>query len=400
MSCLDDLLSVDHQARSVWEYVARLDLSPLYERVKARGSVAGRTAHNPHVLLALWLYAVVDGVSSARHLSELCSEHIAYQWLCGGEAPNAHTLSDFRVQQEALVDRLLTNSVAQLRHAGLVSLEVVAQDGMRVRAAAGSNSFHRLETLEKMRDEAAARVAALKAEAEANPAASRTRKRAAQERGARERLERIEAALAEGERIDASGKKPQEKIRVSTTDPQARVMKMPDGGFRPAYNVQFATDTSSQVIVGAEAVNDGTDRHQSSRMRDQIDDHYGEGPETLLVDGGFVSIEDIEYLDRAGTTFVGPTPIPQDPLRDRHQPLPGDSPVLARWRTRMGDAAIKVLYHLRAATAECVNAIARNRGLRHVSVRGATKATTISRWFALAHNVLRATTLMAQPVPA
>ncbi len=400
MASLDDQLAPDHQARSIWEYVAKQDLGPLYAKVKAGSGIAGRSAHNPHVLLALWLYAVVDAVSSARHLAELCSEHIAYQWLCGGESPNAHTLSDFRVKQDGLVDRLLSESVARLRHVGLVTLEMVAQDGMRVRASAGSGSFHRIDTLEKMREEAQARVAALKAEADANPAASRTRKRAAQERAARERLERLDAALAEVEKVAAIPGKRREEIRVSTTDPQARLMKMADGGFRPAYNVQFATDTSSQVIVGVDAVNAGTDRGQASPMRDQVDDRYGNGPGTMLVDGGFVSLEAIDRLDRAGTVIVAPVPLPQDPRRDPHQPLPTDSPAVAQWRQRMGDPAIKILYHLRAATAECVNAIARNRGLRQMTVRGTQKAGAIARWFALAHNVVRHATLTSQSLPA
>jgi outer membrane murein-binding lipoprotein Lpp len=304
------------------------------------------------------------------------------------------------VRQDALVDRLLTESVAQLRHVGLVTLAMVAQDGMRVRAAAGSNSFHRVDTLATMREEARARVAALKAEVDADPAASRTRKRAAQERAARERLERLEAALAQVDEVAAIPGKRREKIRVSTTDPEARLMKMPDGGFRPAYNVQFATDTSSQVIVGVDTVNAGTDRGQASRMRDQIEDRHGEGPDTMLVDGGFVTLESIDHLDQAGTTIIAPVPLPQDPGRDPYQPLPTDSPAIARWRQRMGESATSILYHLRAATAECVNAIARNRGLRQMTVRGTHNARTIARWFALAHNVVRYATLTAQPRPA
>ena len=236
--------------------------------------------------------------------------------------------------------------------------------------------------------------------ADPDPTASRTRKRAAQERAARERLERLDAALAEVEKVAAIPGKHREKLRVSTTDPEARVMKMPDGGFRPAYNVQFATDAASQVIVGVDTVNAGTDRGQASRMRDQIEDRHGDGPGTMLVDGGFVALESIDHLDQAGTTIIAPVPLPQDPSRDPHQPLPTDSAAVARWRQRMGDPAIKILYHLRAATAECINAIACNRGLRRMTVRGTRKTGTITRWFALAHNVVRYATLTVQPLPA
>lgn len=394
MGSLDDLLPIEHQARVVWEYVARLDLSRLYESVKAGGSLGGRSALSPRALLSLWLYAVLDGVGSARHLSELCVEHIAYQWLCGGLEPNAHSLSDFRVKHEELLDRLLTESVARLRHAGLVTMELVAQDGMRVRASAGADSFHRIETLEVMRLEAQQQMAALKAEAARDPSASRTRKQAAQERGARERLERIEAALSVAEAEAGKGEKPREKIRASSTDPQARVMKMPDGGFRPAYNVQFATDAGSQVIVGVDAVNTGSDQGQASRMCEQLDERHAMQPETLLIDGGFTALAEIDRLDAAGITAVGPVPKPKDSKRDRYSPLPDDSTAVAAWRVRMGQDATKILYHLRAATAECVNAIARNRGLRQFTVRGTAAVRTVATWYALAHNVMRMAVLM------
>lgn len=394
MSSLDDLLPVDHQTRVVWEFASRQNLSSLYAQVKAGGSLGGRSAHNPHALLALWLYAVLDGVSSARHLSELCQEHIAYQWLCGGEAPNAHSLSDFRMGHEEMLDRILTEAVTRLRYAGLVTMAVVAQDGVRVRASAGADSFHRIKTLEEMRAETQAQVAALKAEASANPQASRTRKQAAQERGARERLERIEAALAATEDIAKSSDKTREKVRASSTDPEARVMKMPDGGFRPAYNIQFATDTGSQVIVGVDAVNRGSDQGQASPMRDQIEDRHGQGPGTMLVDGGFTALAEIDRLTDAGTIVVGPVPKPHDPTRDPYLPLPNDSPAVAAWRIRMGAEATKILYHLRAATAECVNALARNRGLRQLTVRGSVAARIIAKWYALAHDVMRYAVLM------
>lgn len=396
MGSLDTLLPVEHQARIVWDYVSRLDLSSLYAAVKSGDGIGGRPATSPRALMSLWLYAVLDGVSSARHLSELCVEHIAYQWLCGGLEPNAHSLSDFRVGNAKLVDSLLTESVARLRHAGLVTMELVAQDGMRVRASAGADSFHRIETLETLRAEAAQHVKALAEEAARNPDASRTRKQAAQERGARERQERIAAALAAAENEAVRGEKPREKVRASSTDPEARIMKMPDGGFRPAYNVQFATDAGSQVIVGVDVVNTGSDQGQASRMCEQIDQRYAARPRTLLIDGGFASLGEIDKLDAAGITAVAPVPKPKDDKRDRYSPLPDDSAAVAEWRVRMGQEATKILYHLRAATAECVNAIARNRGLRQFTVRGNTAARTVASWYALAHNVMRLATVMTR----
>src|SRR5262249_45949946 len=96
--CLDDLLGEDHLARHVWDYVEGLDLEVLYRDVQTTVRSSGRAATDPALLVALWLYATVDGVSSARLLDRLCRSEAAYRWLCGGVATNYHTLSDFRTK--------------------------------------------------------------------------------------------------------------------------------------------------------------------------------------------------------------------------------------------------------------------------------------------------------------
>ena len=137
-------------------------------------------------MMALWLWATVEGVGSARQLARLCEQHLAYRWLCGGVSMNYHTLSDFRVAHAAVLDRLLAGGVAALVAQGLVVLDVLAQDGLKVRAAAGAGSFLRRERLGKLAVAAKARVARLRAELEADPAAGDRRQRAAQQRAARE----------------------------------------------------------------------------------------------------------------------------------------------------------------------------------------------------------------------
>lgn len=396
---LDALVAEDHQARLVWQYVEGLDLGPLYAAIRAVEGHAGRTAIDPKILMALWLYATLDGVGAARQLERLCRDHVAYQWICGGVSVNYHTLSDFRTAQPGLLDDLLTRSVATLMHEELVTLHRVAQDGMRVRASAGAGSFRRRKTLEQCRVEAEEQVAALQKDLDADPGGASKRQQAARRRAARERSERIRRALEELEDVE-SKKKPAEKdkARASTTDPQARVMKMGDGGFRPAQNVQFATDTDSQVITAVEVVNTGSDQGQMGPMVEQHQDRYAKVPEEILVDGGFAKGEDIEKVSspERGTKVYAPVQNPKKHSRDPHVPRPGDSEAIAEWRRRMGTPEGKAIYKERASTAECVNAIARNRGLRQFLVRGLAKVRAVVLWFALAHNLMRAVALRAE----
>ena len=386
---LEGLLPEDHRARIVWAYVEGLDLTPLYQQIQAVAGEAGRPATDPKLLLALWLYATLEAVGSARALDRLCTTHLAYQWLCGGVSMNYHTLADFRTAQGAFLDTLLTQGVAVLLAAGVVTLERVAQDGVKVRASAGAASFRRRTTLEQCLADAATQVQTLRAELEADPGATTARQKAARERAARERQARVAQALAHLPALEAK-KKPADrtKARASTTDPDARVMKMADGGYRPAYNLQFATDTGAQVIVGVDATTAGTDHGQLAPMVDQVEARHGQAPAATLVDGGFVTKEDIAAVsDR--TTVYAPVQTPKDPTRNPHAPLPTDPPAVAAWRERMGTPEAQAIYKERAATAECVNAQARNRGLRQLAVRGLAKVRVIAVWYALAHNLMR-----------
>lgn len=396
---LDALLPEDHRARLVWEYVEGLDMTPLYQQIRAVEGRAGRDPIDPRILLALWLYATLDGVGSAREVDRLCEDHVAYQWICGGVSVNYHTLSDFRVDQGEFLDELLTGSVATLMHQGLVTLERVAQDGVRVRASAGAASFRRGPTLEECQAQAQAQVEALRRELQEDPSATTKRQKAARQRAARERSERIRQALAELPKAEAA-KKPEDKgqARVSTTDPEARVMKMADGGFRPAVNVQFASDTGSQVVTGVEVTNRGSDQGQMVPMLEQHEDRYGRPPGAALVDGGFAKKEDIEQASspQIGTVVYAPVQKPKKEGQDPYAPRPGDSPAVIEWRKRMATPEAQEIYKERAATAECVNAIARNRGLRQFVVRGLKKVRAVALWFALAHNLMRGVALRAR----
>jgi len=398
MTDLDSLVSEDDQVRIVWAFVEQQDLSALYGLVSARGCAPGRPAIDPRILLALWLNATLDGIGSAREPDRRCEEQVGYKWICGGVSVNYHTLSDFRVAHGEFLDDLLTRNVAGLMAEGLVSLNRVAQDGMRVRANAGAASFRRAKSLESCLEQAQTQVARLRAELEQSPGEGTKRERAARERATRERLERVQKAAARSEKLRArKAEKDRDKVRVSTTDSEVTVMKMGDGGFRPAANVEFATDTGSQIMTGVDVTGRGTDQGEMKPMVEQHKQRYGLYPGEVLVDGGFTKKEDIEAVSAPdkGCVVYAPVPKPKEKDRDRFVPLPGDTAAVAQWRQRMGTEEAKTIYKDRASTAECVNAMARNRGLRQFTVRGLKKIKAVVLWYVLAHNLMRAHRLRA-----
>lgn len=393
---LESLLPSDHPARAVWEFVESLDLSPLYAKVQSVEGSAGRPAIDPRIYMALWLYATIEGVGSARALERLTRQHDAYRWILGGVSVNHHSLSDFRVQHGEFLDQVLTQSVAVLMAQELVTLNRVSQDGIRVRASAGASSFRRQPSLERCRQEAQEQVERLRAELEKDPDATNRRQAAARQRAAEDRQRRVKAALKQMPSVAA--KKPaaeKDKARVSTTDADARVMKMGDGGFRPAYNGQFAVDTKTQIVVGVDVSNSGSDQGQLVPMLEQLEERYGVIPPESLVDGGFAGLKDIEKASEMGSEVFAPVAKPKDETRDPYVPLPTDSPAVAKWRQRMGTPEAKEIYKQRASTVECVNALARNRGLQRLLVRGLDKARAILLWFAIAHNLMRTLSLGA-----
>lgn len=393
---LESLLPPDHSARAVWEFVESLDLSLLYAQVQSVEGSAGRPAVDPRIYMALWLYATIEGVGSARALERLTHQHDAYRWILGGVSVNYHSLSDFRVQHEEFLDQVLTQSVAVLMEQQLVTLKRVSQDGIRVRASAGAASFRRQASLERCLQEAKEQVEQLRKELEKDPEATNRRQAAARQRAAEDRQSRVKAAL--GQLAEVAAKKPAEKkdqARVSTTDAEARVMKMGDGGFRPAYNGQFSVDAETQIVVGVDVSNSGSDQGQLVPMLAQLEERYEVIPAESLVDGGFAGLKDIEKASELGTEVYAPVAKPKDKTRDPYVPLSTDSPAIAQWRQRMGTPEAKEIYKQRASSVECVNALARNRGLHRLIVRGLHKARAVLLWFAIAHNLMRTLSLGA-----
>ncbi len=404
--CPDDLIPADHPARTIWAAVEKLDLSKFYVGIQSLPGKAGRDATDPRLLVALWLYACTRGVGSARELSRLCQESAPYRWLCGGVSVNHHSLSDFRVSHAEALDELFTQVLAILCHRKLVTVERISQDGTRVRACAGASSYRRRTSLEKLLKEARAHVQSLRALLD-DPAASASlsaRQAAARQRAARQREERLAQALEQLPALEARQEKLAKKVskkdkqagklkapRVSTTDAQARVMKMGDGGYRPAVNVQFATDTQSRAIVGVAVTDQGVDTEQAPPMREQVEQRTGQTVREHLVDGGYLKLDEIDQAAARDVTMYVPPKPPrnQDQRRSEYEPRPTDSQAVRAWRERMGSPAGQEIYRQRASTVETVNAdLKTHRGLGQMTVRGLGKARCVALWCALAYNLL------------
>lgn len=395
---LDEMIPRDHRVRAVWAYVDSLNLTPLYEKIQAVEGGAGRDAVDPRILMALWMFATIEAVSSARHLARLCERDLAYMWICGDVGVNYHLLSDFRTAHGEFLDELLTDTIASLVHQEIVTLETVAQDGVRVRANAGSSSFRRKKTLEQCRQEAAEQVRKLRDEEEsAGPDASNARQRAARERAAREQTQRLEAALEnlgelQKQKDKRSGKGSKTEARCSTTDPDCRVMKMGDGGYRPAYNVQMASDADSQMIVSLDVTNNGSDGGQMAPMHEKVCEKYQKVPENYTVDGGFPTNKDVTAVEQRGSKVIAPMNhadrIHNDG-RDPHARRTGDSNEMFAFRQRMKTDEAKAIFRRRPSIAEFPNAEFRNRGLHQFRVRGLEKVRTVSLWYAITFNFMR-----------
>lgn len=401
---MDTQLAPDHRARHVWTFVEGVDVGPLEGKVRSRPGRPGAPAISPRLLLGLWLYACLDGVGSAREVARLCAEHVAYRWLCGRVGVNHHTLSDFRANCGEFLDGLLSDMIAALVKAGVVDGSTICQDGTKVRASAGSGSFRRASTLGRLREEAAAHVASVKAQSSDQSLSVRVR--AARERAARERLERVDAALAAMTQIkqarDAAAKDPRRAAapRASTTDPQARVMKTRGGGRDAAYNVQLATDAKSRAIVGVQVVQKGTDNGLSEAMRPEVERRTGVKIRTHVTDAGYLNKAAVEREAAAGVERVMPLPTNPGGL-PAVACQPGDGPGVRAWRERMQTQEAKALLRQRSGVAETPNAELKiYRAMDRLLVRGIGKATSVLLLGAIVYNLMHfAGTLIGSPMP-
>ena len=299
---VERLIGEEHAARAIWEFVGQLDLRGYEEEVRAVEGKAGRPGWEPRLLISLWIYAYSEGVSSGRAIEELCEWEPGYQWMSGGRVVNAHTLTDFRVKHEAALEGLFVQSLGVLSADGLISLQRVMQDGTKIRANAAGDSFRRKERVEQALRQAQEQVEAVGALSEEETS---RRMAKARQRAARERQKRLEQALEEFNQLAEEGKD-KEKRRVSTSDPQARVMKQPDGGFAPSYNVQIDTDAANGVVVAVGVVQAGNDFEQLEPGIDRVEQNLGKPPQEVVTDGGFVSRDNIVGMKGREIGLIAP----------------------------------------------------------------------------------------------
>jgi transposase len=402
--CIDDLIAQDHRARDVWEYVSSMNLDCFHDEIRVTEYSPGPGTLDPKIAMSLWLFAALNGIVSARELERLCQEHHAYIWICGGASVNHHTLSDFKRSNPQKFMSVLQGSIAIMWKTGAFHPDEITQDGTRIKANAGSSSFKREETLEDYLLKAESLIKRLEEELKANPAAYSLRQKAAKERSARERKERIEKAKSElseykktrteaGKRSHHSLSTEEEsKMKISITDPECRKMKMGTGGFRPAYNVQFATSTKGRVVVGVEVVNTQDPGTMVPMIKQVCKNLASIGcpmPSKWIADGIYANKSDVNltaeyfkdidlYAPPMGNQYV-------DGLSERK----GDSPAMSKLRKRMSTKEGKEIYNKRCSTAEFTNAVVKNRGMFETLTRGLNKVTNMALIYAVMHNMMR-----------
>jgi len=303
---VEQLVPEDHEVRAIWEFVGRLNLSRYYEEIEAVEGEAGRPPHDPQLLISLWLYANSKGINAGREIGRLCESDPAYQWLTGMESVNYHTLCDFRVDHKEPLDELFIQVLGLLSAEGLVTLERVMHDGTKVKACASGDTFRREERIRHHLEAACEQLKRLgdpRAAEEVSPRVAKARQRAA-----REKKERLELALREMEKIRTtkSSKAEKQEVRVSMTDPEARVMKQSDGGYAPSYNAQISTDAKEKLIVGVGVSQCGSDYEELVPAEEKVEETMGTAPEQMVTDGGFVSRENILAMKEKGINFIGP----------------------------------------------------------------------------------------------
>jgi transposase len=401
---LESQLALDHPARIVWAFVKSADLSAFYSRIKARDDQPGRPASDPAVLLAVWLYATVDDVGSARAIERLCRDHAAYRWLCGGVPVNHDMLSAFRRDGGAQLDELLTRSLAGLVSEGLVPLDEAAIDGTKIRSRAGHSSMAGRERLAKFEALVSERIARLRGEIEQDPAADNRRRRDRAVRAAelqtqrleraRKRLEELEREKAERSKTHRVEEAAKQAPKVSTSDPEVRRMRMADGATRPAWNVQVAT--SGGFVVGIEPTDRRNDSGLGQAIVAQIRRRCGRTPKRLLADATAMTIEEIDGFSRTDPDLVVYSPVakPREKVtpgseRNRRSRLRHEPEAVKQWRARMETDDAKEIYRRRKLT-EHVHAKMKNRGFGEILVHGLAKVRVVCLFHALANNIMNA----------
>lgn len=403
--CLDQLIPADHKAREIWDFVKKMDTDPCFRRIKSMLYSVGRPTTSPEVLFALWLYSIIDGNISARKLAELSEHHDAYKWIAGGVPVNRTTLAEFRSADPNMFNELLTNSLAVLANEGLIKEENMSQDGTRIKASAGNNTYRREKTLLEWQEQASNHIKSLQDELKKDPKSYENKKKLNEIVSLSKKKKKIDDAIEKLRKfreekirnnkknhMKAPTKKELEDIRVSTTDPEARRMKMGDNGYRIAYNIQFATGNKSRLIYGVDAVNTldpGTLLPMMLQVHQRIDLLNLSAPSHWFADSAYSGKDDIEVSDLTfpNCIFYAPPKVNKkvDPATVRKY----DTESVKKWRRRIECEEIKEKYKERPSSAEFSNAQVKNKGFREILVRGLKKVKGVAYLHAIANNIER-----------
>ena len=402
IASLDELIPEDHRARDVWEFTSKLDFSSFLNEIKIPEGCKGPQTKDPRILMTLWLYATLEGIYSARQIDRLCREHHAFIWICGGILMNYHSLSDFRTRGGDKFLTLLQESIALIWKSGIWQPETIAQDGTRVKANAGSGLFKKEATLSEYLEEANLYIDKLERELKENPGAFSAREKAAKQRVNRERKERVEQAQAELEKYRNSRAtsckanhhpftgEDRENLKISLVDPESRKMRMGDGGFRPAFNVQFATSTDKKVIVGVDVVNTldpGTLVPMMQQVAKTFEKIGCPMAKDWLADSAYANKKDTAGAEKFFSDVTLYSPPTGNNKHDDLTPRQSDNEAMAKLRKRMGTKEGQTKYKERSSTAEFANAVAKNRGMKEFLVRGLEKVMQMALLFAITHNM-------------
>ena len=301
---VEQLIPPTHKARAIWYLTGKMDLSAFFVGLSSVAGGRGRRPWDPRLLLSVWLYALSEGITSSRQIETLMEWEPGLMWLGAIEAVNHASLNEFRKSKKEALDEAFTQLLVMLEGEGLVDLERMMLDGTKVAAQAGRDTFRREKTLQKRLEAAREVTRRLGEQGESETQGVR---RAAQERAARDQERRLEQAMKELESLQGEKKTEAEKaeVRVSLSDPEARIMKHGDGALGPAYNVQISTDAKEKVIVGVQVNQCSADATALAAALDDVQERMGRAPSQMVVDGGYSSKDNVILAEERKIDLFG-----------------------------------------------------------------------------------------------
>lgn len=400
---LDDALESDHQARTVWNFIELLDFSRLYERYHSLNNGLGRGFVDPKILTALWIYAICDGVISARKIAKYCDENKAYIWICGGISVGHHLLSKFRSNFSDLFDEFVVQSISHLYDKGLITIKEVAQDGTKLLASA--RTMHRKKTLVSKAIGIRKYIKQLEEELQNGDFEKKEKKK--KERELAENLRKKERLIQAAKELQKHketlnknraknrnrrlSNKDASNLRASPTDPECRKMKMADKSYKPAYNVQIATDVETELVLKTHICQNSHDGGELAPMYSRLRGAYGVGINSYLADSAFRNKDDFVAMFESGCSVYCPTQKKKTQAL-RKRVLSGDcgkdTEADIDWVLRMEEEEANELYNRRIRVSETINAFFKNHGIHQLFVRGVKKVKGFIDLACLSYNVM------------